>query len=54
MGGLGTRSVEDPPGLPLFAVHIDLKNALWSFRLLPGAWRIFRFQRGLGLVALEL
>ena len=43
-----------PPGQPLFAVHIDLKDAFWSFRPPPRARRIFRFQPGPGLPAVEL
>ena len=35
-------------------MHIDLKNALWSFRLPPRARRIFCFRPGLGLLAVEL
>ena len=43
-----------PPGQPLFAVQIDLKDAFWSFRLPPQARRIFRFRPGPGLPAVEL
>ena len=47
-------SWEDLAGQPLFAVHIDLKNAFLSFRLPPQARRIFRFRPGPGLPAIEL
>ena len=43
-----------PPGHPLFVVHIDLKNAIWSFRLPPQTRRIFRFRPSPGLPAVEL
>ena len=33
-----------PPDVDLYGVHIDLKNALWSFCLPPEARRIFRFR----------
>ena len=42
------------PGKPLFGVHIDLKNAFWSFRPPPGARRLFRFRSGPGLPDVEL
>ena len=33
-----------PPDVDLYGVHIDLKNAFWSFCLPPEARRIFRFR----------
>ena len=43
-----------PPGEPLFAVHVDLKNAFWFFRLPPPACRIFGFRPGPGMPTVEL
>ena len=42
------------PDVPLLGVHIDLKNAFWSFRQPPQARRIFRFRPGPGLAPVEL
>ena len=33
-----------PPDMGLYGLHIDLKNAFWSFCLPPGARQIFRFR----------
>ena len=33
-----------PPDVGLYGLHIDLKNAFWSFCLPPGARQIFRFR----------
>ena len=43
-----------PLGEPLFAVHIALKNAFWSFCLPPWACQIFRFRLGPGMPTVEL
>ena len=43
-----------PPGQPLFVVHIDLKNAVRSFRLPPQVRRIFRSPPDPGPPVVEL